>query len=170
MLPREFVFNRFADQIQPVHDEKEENRMRPTRVDTNSVSPNARKMIIERALRNGVAWEKPTVELISKLTKASKKKKFVKARLGTKAAKSHERLESVGDELEGEAVTMFRALSARYLYLSMDGPECAFFFLRQNFVDSSSVRPRRASTLLSELQDFLLACPSSYGIFHFKPQ
>ena len=44
----------------------------------------------------------------------------MKARLGTKAAKSHERLESVGDELEGEAATMFRALPARYLDLSMD--------------------------------------------------
>jgi hypothetical protein len=50
----------------------------------------------------------------------------VKARLGTKAAKSHERLESVGDKLEGEAATMFRALSARYLYLTMDRPDCAF--------------------------------------------
>ena len=73
------------------------------------MSPNARKMTIERTLRNGAAWEMPTIELIPKLTKASKKK-FVKARLGTKAAKGHERLESVGDELEGEAATMFRAL------------------------------------------------------------
>ena len=48
------------------------------------------------------------------------------AKLGTKAATNDERLESVGDQLEGEAATMFRALSARYLYLSMDRPECAF--------------------------------------------
>ena len=87
------------------------------------MSPNARRMILERTLRNGAAWEVPTVQLISKV---AKKKKFVKARLGTKAAKSYERLESVGDELHGEAATMFRALAARYLYLSMDRPECAF--------------------------------------------
>ena len=51
----------------------------------------------------------------------------MKKRLGSKAAKEFERLETVGDELEGEAATMFRAaLAARFLYLSMDRPECAF--------------------------------------------
>ena len=74
--------------------------------------------MIERTLRSGAAWEIPTVELIPKLTDTSKEK-FVKARLGTKAAKRHERLESIGDKLEGEAPTLFRAMSAGYLYLSM---------------------------------------------------
>ena len=40
--------------------------------------------------------------------------------MGTKAAKQHERLENVADELEGEAATMFRALSARVLYFSTE--------------------------------------------------
>ena len=87
------------------------------------MSPNARRRIHERTLRNGAAWEIPPVQLVSKV---AKKKKLVKARLGTKAAKSFERLESVGDELEGEAATMFRALAARYSYLSIDQTECAF--------------------------------------------
>ena len=121
--PRNFVFDKFGRKITLGHDEKEENRRYSTEADTDSVSPNARRMILERTLRNGAAWEVPTVQLISKV---AKKKKFVKARLGTKAAKSYERLESVGDELHGEAATMFRALAARYLYLSMDRPECAF--------------------------------------------
>ena len=90
-----------------------------------NASPNARRLILQRTLRDGAAWEEQTTEIIAKITKSSKKK-FLKARLGTKAAKQHERLENVADELEGEAATMFRALSARVLYLSMDRPECAF--------------------------------------------
>ena len=92
---------------------------------SNGNTHNARRMTIEHTLRNGASLEVPTMELISKLTEASKKKS-VKARLGTKAAKNYERLESAGDELEGEAATMFRASAKRYLYLSMDRTECAF--------------------------------------------
>ena len=59
--------------------------------------------------------------------KKTKKKKFVKQRLGSKAAKQAERMDTgVGDDLEGESATMYRALSARLLYLSMDRPEVAF--------------------------------------------
>ena len=82
-------------------------------------------MILEQTLRNGAAWEVPTIEHISKFTNACNNQ-FVKARLGTKAANHYERLESVGDELEGEAATVFRALAARCLYQSMDRPECAY--------------------------------------------
>ena len=82
-----FVLQKLSDKILPGHDEKEEDRRRPTAADTNSVSPNARHMIVERTLRNGAPWEVPMVELISKVTTASKKK-LVKARLGTKAANS----------------------------------------------------------------------------------
>ena len=89
------------------------------------VSPNVRRAILERTLRNGAAWEVPTSEIIAKISK-KKKKKFTKSRIGTKAAKQHERLECVGDLLDDEASTMFRALAARFLYLSMDRPECAF--------------------------------------------
>ena len=67
----------------------------------------------------------PTVELISKFTNTSEKKS-VKARLGTKAAKKYERLESVGNDLGNEAAIMFRALAAKYLYLSIDRTECAY--------------------------------------------
>ena len=81
--------------------------------------------IPELALRSGAAWEIPTVELIAELTKACKKK-LIKAGLGTKAAKSAERLESVGDELKRKAATVFRAFAAGYLYPSTDRPECAF--------------------------------------------
>ena len=86
-------------------------------------SPNARRKIFEKVLRDGAAWEVPTVEYIAKV---SSKKQYGKARIGSKAAKQAERLECVGEELDGEAATPYRALSARLLYLSMDRPECAF--------------------------------------------
>ena len=76
-------------------------------------------------MRNGAAWETPTTEILAKVGK-NNKKKFAKARLGSKAAKSAERMESAGEELVGEAATMYRALSARLLYLSMDRPEVSF--------------------------------------------
>ena len=85
-------------------------------------SPNARRTILENVLRNGAAWETPTVDLIAKISK----RKFAKARLGSKAAKHAERLEQCGDELDDEAATLYRALSARILYLSMDRPEIAY--------------------------------------------
>lgn len=79
----------------------------------------------KKALRNEAAWELRTVGILAKVSKASKKK-FVKARLGSKAAKNAERMECAGDELLGDAATVYRALSARLLYLSMDRPEVAF--------------------------------------------
>ena len=87
-----------------------------------SHQPNARRAILENVLRNGAAWETPTVELIAKISK----KKFAKARLGSKAAKHAERLEQCGEELYGDDATLYRALSARILYLSMDRPEISF--------------------------------------------
>ena len=83
------------------------------------MSPNRRRAILEFTLRHGAAWEEPSIELLAKITKAAKKK-FVKARMGTKAAKQYERLKCAGDLLDEETSTMFRALAARYLYLSMD--------------------------------------------------
>ena len=85
---------------------------------------NARRQILEKTLRDGAAWETPTVELINAVSK--KPKKYGKQRLGSKAAKLAERMESAGEELDVEAATMYRALSARILYLSMDRPEIAF--------------------------------------------
>ena len=84
--------------------------------------PNARRGILENVLRNGAAWEIPTVDLIAKISK----RKFAKARLGSKAAKHAERFEQGGEELDDEAATLYRALSARILYLSMDRPEISF--------------------------------------------
>ena len=93
--------------------------------DTSAMSPNARRSVLEKVLRDGAAWETSTCELIAKVSKASKNK-FAKARLGSKAAKHAERLETAGDELHGDSATMYRALSARLLHLSMDRPEVAF--------------------------------------------
>ena len=46
--------------------------------------------------------------------------------MGSKAAKQAERMNTEGEELVGDAATVYRALSARLLYLSLDRPECAF--------------------------------------------
>ena len=63
----------------------------------------------------------PPTEYISRISKGPKKK-FVKARLGSKAAKHAERLDAGGGDLDDEAATMYRALSARLLYPRMDRP------------------------------------------------
>ena len=88
------------------------------------MSPNARRGILEKVLRDGAAWEEPTIEIIAKVSK--KKKNFAKARIGSKAAKQAERMDLCGEDLDEEASTMYRALSARLLYLSMDRPEVAY--------------------------------------------
>ena len=89
------------------------------------MSPNARRAIIDKTLREGAAWETNTAEYTARVTKGPKKK-FTKARMGSRAAKHAERMESVSEELEGNAATTYRALSARLLYLSMDRPACPF--------------------------------------------
>ena len=76
-------------------------------------------------MRDGSAWEDSTSALIAKISKAGKNK-FAKARVGSKAAKQAERMNTEGEELVGDAATVYRALSARLLYLSLDRPECAF--------------------------------------------
>ena len=119
--PSTFDFNKYGRMVPRIHRSKEEyeESIAP------NVSPNRRRSILDHVLRHGAAWEIPSVEILAKLTKASKKK-YLKPRMGTKAAKQYERLECAGDLLDEEASTMFRALAARYLYLSMDRPECAF--------------------------------------------
>ena len=87
-----------------------------------SHSPNARRRILEDVLRNGAAWKIPTTSPIAQISK----KKSVKARLGSKAAKHAERLDQCGEEFDDEAATLYRALSARLLYLSLDRPEVSF--------------------------------------------
>ena len=88
------------------------------------LSPNSRRQILERTLRDGAAWETSTVDFINLISK--KTNQFTKQRLGSKAAKHAERMESGGEDLDGDAATMYRALSARILYLSMDRPEISF--------------------------------------------
>ena len=57
---------------------------------------------------------------------AQGKRKLAKAQVGSKAAKKAERMDTSDDELTGDAATVYRALSARILYLSMDRPEISF--------------------------------------------
>jgi hypothetical protein len=125
--PREFVLDKYGVHIPSTPSRRIDSDEHPSTIDeAYSSSPNARRQILERTLRNGAAWETSSAEYLTQVTKKKKKKKFVKQRLGSKAAKSAERMLSVGDDLQGEEATMYRALSARLLYLSMDRPEVAF--------------------------------------------
>lgn len=92
------------------HDNDESN---PARTLPESSRPNSRRPILRKVLRDVVAWELQTVGLISKISKSPTQ--YMKARPGTKAVKSYEKLENVGDLLDDEALTMFRALAARFL-------------------------------------------------------
>ena len=113
--PREFDFDR--------HGNMRKATTKHNTVDRASASsPNARRTISEGVLRDGALWTNPDAEYIAKVNK----KKFVKASIGSKAAKRAERLELAGEELSGELATLCRALSARLPYLSMDRSEVAF--------------------------------------------
>ena len=118
--PRKFNFDKYGNQV--AVDNGVANLFDEI---TPIMSPNARRQIFERVLRNGASWETPTTEFIAAVSK-KKKNKFAKQRIGSKAAKQAERMECTGEDLDDEASTIYRALSARLLYLSMDRPEVAF--------------------------------------------
>ena len=122
--PNAFVFDKYGRHVPATPSQRKGTS---NNEECHSSSPNARRQILERTLRNGAAWETSSVEYLAQVSKKKKKKKFVKQRLGSKAAKHAERMETGGgDDLEGESATTYRALSARLLYLSMDRPEVAF--------------------------------------------
>ena len=79
-------------------------------------------------LLQGPRWEQSTASILASLTQKSslKKKKFMKKRLGSKAAKRQEALDNVGEVLNDHERTLFRALAARSLYLSMDRPDTMY--------------------------------------------
>ena len=160
--PSTFDFNKYGRMVPRIHRSKEEyeESIAP------NVSPNRRRSILDHVLRHGAAWEIPSVEILAKLTKASKKK-YLKPRMGTKAAKQYERLECAGDLLDEEASTMFRALAARYLYLSMDRPECAFSSkeLCRQFAHPT----RKAIEALKRAVRFLVGMPRLVYSFEFQP-
>ena len=131
--PRDFDFDDHGRKRRRIHVSKAEILADAHSVPMSS-SPNTRRSILRRVLRDGPAWETPSVERLAKVTKSSKNK-LLKARLGAKAAENYEKLEHAADLSDDETSTMFRALAARYLYLAMDRPECAF--PRKTYVDSS---------------------------------
>ena len=81
-----------------------------------------RSAILQHVLDEGPAWETRTMDLLSMIYVVKKKA----SRLGAKAVKRAEQLESVGHTLNATEATTFRALAARANYLAMDRPELAF--------------------------------------------
>ena len=89
--PREFLFDKRGRKISPGTGDAVDKS------DTSAMtSPNLRRSILERELRNGAGWETPTSEFIGRISKTPEKK-FVKARIGSKAAKQAERMEVGGE-------------------------------------------------------------------------
>ena len=129
------------------------------------MSPNARRAILENVLRNGSAWETSTAELVAKVNKAAKKK-YVKTRMGSKAPKFTERVEMGGEELDEEEATMYRALSARLLYLSMGRPEVAY--AAQEFCRHFSHPTKTGVEALKRAVRFLVGLPRLVWAFPFQ--
>ena len=102
---------------------------------------------------------------MAKVTKSSNKE-FLKARLGAKAAKNYEKLENAADVLDDETSTMFRALAARYLYLAMDRPECAFS--AKELCRLFSAPTRKGVEALKRAVRFLVGMPRL--VYHFEHQ
>ena len=160
--PRTFDFDHNGRMIPRVVRSKEEyaESVAPEK------NPNNRRAILEHTLRHGAAWEVPSIELLAKVNKASKKK-YMKARMGTKAAKAHERLECAGDLLDEEASTMFRAVAARFLYLSMDRPECAF--ASKELCRQFATPTRKGVEALKRAVRFLVGMPRLVYCFDYQP-
>ena len=157
--PRTFVFDR---QGRMTNHTDAFHGVDATNGDVRPSSPNKRRAILDNTLRNGAAWEESTTELIAKVSK----KKFAKARVGSKAAKDAERLEQGGEELDEEASTLYRALAARLLYLSMDRPEVAFVAkeLCRHFAHPS----RTGAEALKRAARFLVGLPRLVWNFPFQ--
>ena len=123
--------------------------------------------MLERVLGNGAGWETPKSEFVGRIGNTPKKKS-VNARIGSKAAKQAERMEVEGETLDNEAATMYRALSARLLYLSMDRPEVAFAAkeLCRHFAHPTKV----GVDALKRAVRFLVGLPRLVWQFPFQPR
>ena len=95
-----------------------ERRRRTERLQVAS-GPNKRD-ILRHVLLEGAAWEQSKEEIMAHLCALKKK-----GRVGAKAVKQAERLESKSFELDPEEATNYRALAARANYLSLDRIELA---------------------------------------------
>ena len=85
-------------------------------------SGRSRRKILEHVLEEGAAWKHRSSEVLAKMFAVKKKN----TRLGAKAVKQAERLESIGYELDPDEARTYRALAARANYLALDRPEISY--------------------------------------------
>ena len=123
-----------------------------------------RRQILRRTLREGAAWETPIHQLLAKI---SKKGRFVKKRVGAKAAKAAERFVSPGHELNAEESTTYRALAARANYLALDRPDCAF--ATKALCRPFSQPTKDSVESLKRLVRYLVGAPRLVWCFDFQP-
>ena len=109
----------------------------------------------------------PTHSIIASLSKISSKRKRPKAfktRVGCREAKRREQLDSVWEILSESECTVFRALSARALYLSMDRPDIMH---SSKELCREFARPTRNSvTKLKRLARYLVTRPRL--VWHYR--
>ena len=161
--PNEFVFDRRGRMVTTT-DTQIHVRTDPS---MPMMSPNKRRSILEQTLKNGAAWETPTTEFLTRIAR-NPKKKFAKARLGSKAAKHAERMNVGGEVLDEEAATMYRALSARLLYLSLDRPEVAY--AAKELCRHFSHPTKTGVDALKRAVRFLIGLPRLVWHFPFQPK
>ena len=101
--------------------------------------------------------------MASLVKKAVSKKKSVKKRVGCKATKKQQALDNVGEILNDEGKTLFRALAARALYLSMDRPD--IMFASKELCRDFSQPTRHSVTKLKRVVCYLVHRPRCVWIF-----
>ena len=97
----------------------------------------ARKSILRKTMHDGASWEEDSGVCYERFVNAvavSKKKKYKPKRIGTKAVKSAELFQDVGDILSDTQATAFRALAARANYVALHRPETSLI-VRRNFAE-----------------------------------
>ena len=84
-----------------------------------------RKHVLHDVLLEGAAWETPATKILAALQKRYAKT-YIKKRVGARQARHLEQPDKAGDTLTPDEQTMYRALAARTLYLSLDRPDTTY--------------------------------------------
>ena len=121
-----------------------------------------RRSILRRVLAEVAAWEVPTNLLVCKVSKA-----FLKKRVGAKAAKKAERFASIGEYLNEEESTTYRALAARANYLAMDRPDCAY--ATKELCRYFAAPTKTSVEALKRLVRYLVGKPTLVWLYKMQP-
>ena len=163
--PRQFVFGKNGEYVMLTENQdpftgvdKEELRRRKAEV---QVDQGRRRSILRHVLIHGSPWETPNAELIAKVSK-----KYANKRLGAKAAKAVEKLADVGELLDAEQSTTYRALAARANYLALDRPDIGY--ATKELCRQFQSPTKNSVEQLKRLVRFLVGCPRLVWHYPFQ--